>query len=275
VGAARRLHCVQRLHARHEGHWDGVLPQLQLACFAHLTHQQHGQHASGGRIDAIWLSDDLVQQGWLHEVRHLHGPPVGDHAAVLLRLTEPDTPPLGKRRWIFPLDLLGQQDFLRHMGNSIRQFKQSWQPPTQAAAPPSVQRWEDLKRHIKAVAIAWRLQARQQQQHTRKQLQQQLHTKRHVQALFPGPHAAAQVLAARKALQVYEQAAAEHRAACRGAVHEVYGTTGSYYFFRQGKQPPDMQPIRQVQAARSAGHAHQPQPAGRHSSSSHGVRGLP
>jgi len=58
------------------------------------------------------------------------------------------------------------------------------------------------------------------------------------------------VLAARKALQRVHAAwqarlnTGQHVA---GAVHEVYGTTGSYYFFRQGKQPPDMQPIRQVQ----------------------------
>eukprot|EP00775_Hariotina_reticulata_P006284 gene6284-biopygen8099 len=71
-----------------------------------------GQHASTGRIDAVWVSQDLFDTGWVTKVQHLHDAPIGDHAAVLLELQQPDTPPLGPGRWIFPNDLLGLETAL-------------------------------------------------------------------------------------------------------------------------------------------------------------------
>eukprot|EP00775_Hariotina_reticulata_P003744 gene3744-biopygen5420 len=99
------------------------------------THHSAGQHASAGRIDAVWVSQDLFDAGWVTKVQHLHDAPIGDHAAVLLELQQPDTPPLGPGRWIFPNDLLGLETALADLKAAIEHtyyFHRLGKPPPES-----------------------------------------------------------------------------------------------------------------------------------------------
>jgi hypothetical protein len=209
------------------------------------THHTAGQHASAGRIDAVWASQDLFDAGWVTKVQHLHDAPIGDHAAVLLELQQPDTPPLGPGRWIFPNDLLGLETALADLKAAIVQYKHSWQPQG-GALPMEVQRWEDLKVYIKQYCVAEQKRLRQQRQQDRRQLAHQLRTARRLQHMFPIPATTAGLLAAKRALQLHEQAQAASRARCQEVVHDVYGEASTYYFHRLGKPSPESQLITEV-----------------------------
>eukprot|EP00775_Hariotina_reticulata_P006283 gene6283-biopygen8097 len=209
------------------------------------THHSAGQHASAGRIDAVWVSQDLFDAGWVTKVQHLHDAPIGDHAAVLLELQQPDTPPLGPGRWIFPNDLLGLETALADLKAAVEQYKQTWQPHG-GILPIEVQRWEDLKAYIQQYCVAEQKRLRQQRQQDRRQLAQQLRTARRLQHMFPIPATTAGLLAAKRALQLHEQAQAASRARCQEVVHDVYGEASTYYFHRLGKPPPESQLITEV-----------------------------
>eukprot|EP00775_Hariotina_reticulata_P001284 gene1284-biopygen2553 len=210
------------------------------------THHSAGQHASAGRTDAVWVSQDLFDAGWVTKVQHLHDAPIGDHAAVLLELQQPDTPPpLGPGRWIFPNDLLGLVTALADLKAAIEQYKQIWQLHGRVL-PIEVQRWEDLKAYIQQYCVAEQKRLRQQRQQDRRQLARQLRTARRLQHMFPIPATTAGLLAAKRALQLHEQAQAASRARCQEAVHDVYGEASTYYFHRLGKPPPESQLITEV-----------------------------
>eukprot|EP00775_Hariotina_reticulata_P015037 gene15037-biopygen719 len=213
------------------------------------THHSAGQHASAGRIDAVWVSQDPFDAGWVTKVQHLHDAPIGDHATVLLELQQPDTPPLGPGRWIFPNDLLGLETALADLKAAVEQYKQTWQPhggPHGGVLPIEVQRWEDLKAYIQQYCVAEQKGLRQQRQQDRMQLAQQLRTARRLQHMFPIPATTAGLLAAKRALQLHEQAQAASRARCQEVVHDVYGEASTYYFHRLGKPPPEPQLITEV-----------------------------
>ena len=61
--------------------WRTLHPQLR-----DYTHHTAGQHTSAGRIDAVWVSQDMLDAGWVTRADHLHDAPVGDHSAVLVEL---------------------------------------------------------------------------------------------------------------------------------------------------------------------------------------------
>ena len=53
---------------------------------------------SGGRLDYVFLSDALVNGGWL-KAAHQHRRFPSDHRPVIVKLQPPDTPEPGPRRW--------------------------------------------------------------------------------------------------------------------------------------------------------------------------------
>eukprot|EP00775_Hariotina_reticulata_P006285 gene6285-biopygen8100 len=106
--------------------------------------------------------------------------------------------------------------------------------------------WEDLKAYIQQYCVAEQKRLRQQRQQDRRQLVQQLRTARRLQHMFPIPATTAGLLAAKRALQLHEQAQAASRARCQEVVHDVYGEASTYYFHRLGKPPPESQLITEV-----------------------------
>ena len=215
--------------------WRTLHPQLR-----EYTHHTAGQHTSAGRIDAVWVSNDMLDAGWVTRADHLHDAPIGDHSAVLVELRQPDTPPLGQRRWIFPHDLLGRPAALTDLRTAILQYKQTWQPQAAAQpgqAPPEVQRWEDLKAFVRQQSIVQQKQLQQQRQADRRVLVHQLRTARRMQCLAQGAATTARLLSAKRALQLYDQHQARSKVACQDVVHEMYGETSTFYFHRLGKPP--------------------------------------
>ena len=244
ASTSARLHGAQDLQlvcqaADLQDAWRSLHPQ-QRDC----THHVAGQHTSGGRIDAVWVSQDLLASGCVTRADHLHDAPVGDHAAVLVQLQQHDIPPLGARRWIFPQELLGSDTAVVHLKERIQQFKQSFQDPP--APGEAMQRWEALKHQVQVHCQAEMRMLRRQQKAARRKLVQQLHTARRVQRIIPAPHTTAGLLAAKRALQLHEQHQAAERAACQEVVHEVYGESSTYYFHRQGRPPMESQLITEI-----------------------------
>lgn len=249
--------------------------ELQLVCAAanlvdawrHLhphsaayTHTAAGPQPSAGRIDACFVSESLDAAGWLASARHLHDFPVGDHAAVLVQLRQPDAPPLGPQRWIFPSECLASQQFETSLTAAIAHFKATC--PQQLLADHSG-RWEALKQFIKAHTACWHVQQRLGQQQQRRSLQQQLRLASRLADLFPCAATAARLLAAKRALQLHDQEQAAQRAATRAVVDAVYGEGSTYYFHRLGKPPADSQLIQEVHdPAHEGGTVSLRQPAG-------------
>ena len=82
----------------------------QHASSTDSTGQQVQGDVSGGRIDYVFLSDDLIDAGWLQRtLQHRVFP--SDHRPVLAYLQPPGTPESGKGRWRFPNHLLGVETF--------------------------------------------------------------------------------------------------------------------------------------------------------------------
>lgn len=233
--------------------WRLLHPQQQ-----DFTHSSAGPQPSAGRIDACWVSASLEVAGWLVAARHLQDFPVGDHAAVLLHLRRPDTPPLGPRRWVFPMELLGSQMFEGHLSHEIRRFKQMYPQPGD-----KVGRWEALKQFVQDSTVSWQKQHQHKQQQQRRRLQQQHRLATQVAATFPCAATAHRLLAAKSALQLHDQEVAAQRAAARAVVHDVYGESSTYYFHRFGKPPLDTQLISEVADPAHAGNTVQlTQPGG-------------
>lgn len=208
------------------------------------THTAAGPHPSAGRIDACFVSASLATAGWLALARHLQDFPVGDHAAVLVQLRQPDAPPLGPQRWTFPSACLGSQQFAASLTAAIAHFKATY--PQQLLADHSG-RWEALKQFIKAHTVCWHVQQRLGQQQQRRSLQQQHCLAGRLADLFPCAATAARLLAAKRALQLHDHEQAAQRAATRAVVDAVYGEGSTYYFHRLGKPPLDSQLIQEVQ----------------------------
>jgi exonuclease III len=70
------------------------------------TGDQLPARVSGGRLDYVFLSEDIVNGGWLKAAcQHRRYP--SDHRPVIVKLQPPDAPDPGPRRWRFPNHLLG------------------------------------------------------------------------------------------------------------------------------------------------------------------------
>ena len=224
--------------------WRALHPQQR-----DYTHHTAGPHTSAGRIDAVWVSQDMLDAGWVTKAEHLHDAPVGDHSAVLVELCQPDTPPLGQHRWMFPQDILGQPTAMAELKLAIRQYKQTWQPAPAVQPgnlPPEMQRWEDLKSHVRRLCLVQQQQLKRQRQADRRRLVQQLRTARRLQGVMQDAAATAVLIVAKRDLQLYDQHQAASRTACQEVVHEVYGETSTFYFHRLGKPPPESQLICEV-----------------------------
>ena len=75
---------------------------------------------SGGRLDYVFLSDALVNGGWL-KAAHQHRRFPSDHRPVIVKLQPPDTPEPGPRRWRFPNHLLGNQAATEQLKSTLQQ----------------------------------------------------------------------------------------------------------------------------------------------------------
>ena len=155
-------------------HRDGHQP-------THYSHQQDGS-ITGGRIDYIFLSEDIVSAGWLKTAQqHRCGP--SDHRAVAVQLQPPGTPRQGPKRWRFPTHMLGVQEFETQLKSSLTAAAHQQRRDSPAMDPAAA--WECLK--DSAIAIAKQLQhALQQQQRTAlRSLRQNLAAARAVATRYP------------------------------------------------------------------------------------------
>ena len=65
---------------------------------------------SAGRIDYVFLPQDMIDQGWMLDAQQHRSFP-SDHRPVVVRLQPPGAPKPGKKRWRFPLHMLGMEAF--------------------------------------------------------------------------------------------------------------------------------------------------------------------
>eukprot|EP00775_Hariotina_reticulata_P002175 gene2175-biopygen3702 len=128
--------------------------------------------------------------------------------------------PLGTGAVDLPKRPAGTGDGTGRPEAAIEQYKQTWQPQG-GALPIEVQRWEDLKAYIQQYCVAEQKRLRQQRQQDCRQLAQQLRTARRLQHMLPIPATTAGLLAAKRALQLHEQAQAASRARFQELITEV------------------------------------------------------
>jgi exonuclease III len=136
--------------------WRAIHPFTQEATHAATTNTSHA------RLDMLFMPATLIQQGWVNHCRHHLLFPVGDHAPVTLKLTNPGNPMEGPGVWHFPLALLQDTAFMGQLKASLRTLQQQWQPIIAAAqATPNMCKWEDIKAHIQLAATKYQKQQEQ------------------------------------------------------------------------------------------------------------------
>lgn len=127
--------------------WRHLHPQALE--YTRTTHSAH-QVVTSGRTTRWLLSQELLDADWGVDCEHVYGQLPGDHAAVSLRLSPPAQPLMGKRNWVFPTYLLGDQEFLDSMTDHIQQYLA--QPPN-GLEPAEL--WADLKVCIKRFTMTY------------------------------------------------------------------------------------------------------------------------
>jgi hypothetical protein len=129
---------------------------------------QPAAHAatSAGRIDYVFLSEVMVDGGWMQKAtQHRRYP--SDHRPVIVKLQPPNMPLLGKRRWCFPNSVLTNAGFVSHLQESLTAAVQQQQQQLPRNNPAA--EFEQLKDHaVAATTLLQQLQKWQQQAEQRR-----------------------------------------------------------------------------------------------------------
>ena len=197
---------------------------------------------SGGRIDYVFLSQDLVDGGWLKSA-HQHCFFPSDHRPVYVRLQPPDMPDAGTRRWRFPNHLLGVEDFVEQLRQRLTAASTELQQRTPRMNP--AEEWEQLKKHATKITQQLEWQHRDQQQQELRRLRQQLAAARRLDDREPAQGERRQ-LAAEQALSAYQHAQLQKQVEAAEPLYELYGEKPSYWFYQQGKTAAEPQYIAEV-----------------------------
>jgi hypothetical protein len=236
-GAA--LDMVTRLEDLHDAwlhdHPNGHQP-------THYTHRQGGP-TTGGRIDYIFLSGDIVSEGWfVRSQQHRCFP--SDHRPVMVKLQPPGTPQTGPKRWRFPTHLLGIEAFETQLRSKLQLAAARQQHDSPGLDPASA--WERLK--DSAIAITKQLQRDLQgeQRSALDSLRSALAAARSAARSVPTPGTQQTVLDREQDLSAFETARLARQVAATEPLWEVYGETSSFWFHRLGKAPKEAQHIAEV-----------------------------
>jgi hypothetical protein len=197
---------------------------------------------SGGRIDYIFLSDDLVEGGWLKSA-HQHSFFPSDHRPVDTKLQPPDTPEAGPKRWRFPNHMLGVQDFADQLRQRLSAANTELQQRTPRLNP--AEEWEQLKRCSAQIAQQLEQQHRFKQQQQLRRLRQQLAAARGLDQREPSQGDRRQ-LAAEQALSAFQHAHLAQQVEAAEPLYELYGEKPSYWFYQLGMAAPEPQYIAEV-----------------------------
>jgi len=199
----------------------------------------------GGRLDYIFVHEDLVEGGWLQAAEQ-HPRYPSDHRPVSIKLRPPNQPLQGHRRFVFPNHLLGNRQYVQDMKSSINSTIQQWQQQHHTGS-----KLELLEAVKEAASVNTRIchdTFKQQQQQQRRDLWAAVRlAKDRVQLSQHDAQLTSALLAAEQRLTDYDVAAAERRKAATEPLWEVYGESSTYWFHRLGRQPPESQLISSLQ----------------------------
>jgi len=218
---------------------------------SHFTHlATHG--GSARRLDRAYITAEAATADSLVACRHLPlGVLPGDHCPVELSLaTGGGAPRHGPPRWRLPVDLLYDTAFVAEVQDTLKCMQHGTQGGWDYLADASaMERWMQLKQHVRDTARRHMLRRRRQQG------QQRLALERGVQAAMAA-HAMAATMAAttdaagtaaaedaarrvRQAagdLRAFEAQQAAGEAAKADAVWHRYGEKPTFWFHRLGEQ---------------------------------------
>lgn len=242
-------------------HTANLLAGLQDAwlacnpCRKQPTHYtQHGSRSgsgegqgelSGGRLDYIFLSEGLMDEGWLKSAQQHRRFP-SDHRPVMVQLQPRGSPQPGPRRWRFPNHMLGVQQFIDSLKQQLEEAVSELAQRSPRLDPAA--EWEEIK--DSAISISKRLQQQlQREQNTeRRQLRQQVAAARRIAERFPSSRAERDLLTAEQDLTDFETAVLQRSVAATEPLWEVYGESSTYWFHRLGKAATEPQFIAEVLA---------------------------
>ena len=203
----------------------------------------------GGRLDYIFVHEDLVEGGWLQAAEQ-HPRYPSDHRPVSIKLRPPNQPLQGHRRFVFPNHLLGNRQYVQDMKSTINRTIQQWQQ--QHPTGSKLELLEAVKEAASVNTQIWHDNFKQQQQQHRRDLWAAVRlAKERVQLSQHDAQLIAALLTAEQRLTEYDVAAAERRKAATEPLWEVYGESSTYWFHRLGRQPPESQLISSLQRART------------------------
>ena len=197
---------------------------------------------SGGRIDYVFLSEDLVEGGWLKSA-HQHAFLPSDHRPVGVRLQPPNTPEAGPKRWRFPNHMLGVEAFVDQLRERLSAAKAELQQ--RSPRLDAAEEWEQLKCSAARVTQQLEQQHRWEQQQQLRRLRQQLAAARGLDQRYPNQGESRQ-LAAEQALSAFQHAQLAKQVEAAEPLYELYGEKPTFWFHQLGKAPPEPQYIAEV-----------------------------
>ena len=218
--------------------WGHLHPSTPGATmFTHVASTPAGPTMA--RLDRWLVSQDLLGgQPWVRAVRVLSpGALPGDHMAVDMRLAPPHAPPPRPGVWSLRCELVQSPAFRSCMTAAIAQHLQL------PYADP-VTRWEGLKTHAKATAVAFQRQLGVQRRHRASALLHAELVTRRAFAAAPAdaPRELAWRSAAHRARRHHEERSRAAFLATEAAWAKL-GESGTAWFHRLGRARPQRAPI--------------------------------
>jgi exonuclease III len=205
--------------------------------------QQGLDDISGGRIDYVFLSEDMVAEGWLQRSQQ-HRLYPSDHRPVVVYQQPPGTPEPGPRRWRFPNHLLGVEAFREQLRTKIQEARAAQEqrsPRLDLAAE-----WEQLKEQVQALCQQLEQQLKAEQQRERRRLWGQVVAARRAHRQLGDARSVQQLLDAEQALTVHETTQLEQQTAVTEPLWEVYGEQPTFWFHQLGREAREPQAIAEV-----------------------------
>jgi hypothetical protein len=206
---------------------------------------QQGQgELSGGRLDYVFLSEDLVGAGWLQTSMQQRRFP-SDHRPVVVHLQPPGAPTPGPRRWRFPNHLLGIEAFREQLLSKLYGAAAALEQRSPRLDPAT--EWEQLKQQVQEICQHLERQLKQQQRQQRDRLWHNVVAARRARREIGDAQADQHLLDAEQALTDLESAQLEQQTAATEPLWEVYGEQSTYWFHQLGRAAQEPQTIAAVQ----------------------------
>ncbi len=258
---------------RTQGYWTGLRQveiDLQLydvwrdlnadrRAFTHIATSGR----SAARLDRWLISQQLRTR--VSEESQATGQVIGypgDHLGVSLCLTAPRSTCYGAAAWRMPLHLLDDQPFCDRITEEIPAYLAA-HPVGQAL--PRGRRWEDLKRHIKDIALqrSWALAAQRRASHTALESDSRAALAKYTSS--PSTDTLLAWLDAHHLLQTLNAEAGKGAALQAGIVWQYYGEQSTFWFHHLAKERHSRT---EIKALRRSGNSDSPRvvldtPAGR------------